>query len=443
MKFILTITLLISALLAKSTALHDFASEPTKPEIGKPMPDFTLTRVTHFPKSQVSLKDFRGKWLMLDFWFTGCTNAIRSLPAMNNLQLKFEDRMQVMMVGVNSHRYKDIESVYDVLREKYDLQLASAYDSVLHVEWDIWSMPYIIIIDPEGIVRHITTGRDMDEEKVERLLNSRPVKFHTDPIPLSDFDVSEFPGSVDSTLLYRSILTKWKGQRPTGSHLASYNEWTEPQYRDGIILVGYPLGRLYKIAYTGRDDFNVSVLPDGSLFYPRLTLEVSNPRAFWYDTSYSTYRGRYNYNLSLIGSKRNNINFLKRVFQAELHNAFGYSAVVEEREFEVMKIAAHNHAAEKLATRGGERQINMSPVRMQMQNVPIQTFYNLLVYQLSSADRVFIEKNETGFEGNIDIDLHAVLTDIDDVNLALKQIGFEIVKERRKLKTLVIKDPAK
>lgn len=439
MNFFITITFLTIAMLGSGSALG-FKVDRTKPRVGEPMPDFTLTKVTHYPKKEVSLADFKGKWLILDFWFTGCTSAIKSLPQVNALHLKFQDRIQIMMVGINGHRYKDIEQVYRVLTEKYDLQLASAYDSLLHVEWDIWSMPYVIIIDPHGIVRHITTGRDMDEDKLQRLLDGTPVKFHSDPVPLYEIDVTEFPGTRDSTLVYRSVLTKWTGQRARGSRLTSYNEWTEAQYRDGIILVGYPLARLYKIAYTGRDDFNASVLPDGSLFHPRVVLEVSDPRPFWYDTAYSAYRGRYNYNLSIVGTKTNSSDFLKTVFQAELRNAFGYNVAVEEREFEILKIDASRNVVEKLATRGGEHEIAISPVRMQMQNVPIETFFKLLIYQLSATDRVFLEKNETGFEGNIDIDLNAVLTDIEDVKLELRKIGFEIVKEKRDLKTLVIRD---
>lgn len=441
MKSLLAITILISSFLQVSAGLCSHAADPTKPHVGEPLPDFRLTRVSNYPKTQASLKDFHGKWLILDFWFTGCTSAIRSLPMINKLHLKFRNRIQIMMVGLNSHRYRDIENVYDVLKGKYDLQLASAYDSVLHVQWDIWAMPYLIIVDPQGIVRHITTGTDMDEEKLQRLLDGRPVKFRSDPVPVSDFDVAEFPGTRDTSLVYRSILTKWKGQRSSGSHLASYNEWTDYQLQNGIILVGYWLSRLYKIAYTGDDNFNASPLPDGSLFYPRIVVEASDASPFCYDSTFSTYKGLYNYNLSLVGSKRNSIDFVKRVFQTDLQNSFGYKVFIEDREFEVLKIEGSKRAAEKLASHGGEPLIKTSPVRMQLQNIPIDKFYKLLIYKLTTLETVYIEKNETGFEGNIDIDLRAVLTDVEDVNLALKKIGFEIVKVKRKFRTLVIRDP--
>src|SRR5438552_16208532 len=55
-------------------ALVNAAETQTQPETGKPAPDFSLTTGDG---SQVSLKDYRGKWVVLYFYprdFTsGCT----------------------------------------------------------------------------------------------------------------------------------------------------------------------------------------------------------------------------------------------------------------------------------------------------------------------------------------------------------------------------------
>src|SRR5262250_940789 len=55
-------------------ALVDAAETQQQPEVGKPAPDFSLTTGDG---SQISLKDFKGKWVVLYFYpkdFTsGCT----------------------------------------------------------------------------------------------------------------------------------------------------------------------------------------------------------------------------------------------------------------------------------------------------------------------------------------------------------------------------------
>src|SRR6476660_10075838 len=66
---------ILSAIMNVATFTCMAATEPqTQPEVGKPAPDFSLTTGDG---SQVSLKDYHGKWVVLYFYpkdFTsGCT----------------------------------------------------------------------------------------------------------------------------------------------------------------------------------------------------------------------------------------------------------------------------------------------------------------------------------------------------------------------------------
>src|SRR5246500_4633845 len=64
--------------LATFTCMAPIESQ-TQPEVGKPAPDFSLTTGDG---SQVSLKDFKGKWVVLYFYpkdFTsGCTMEVHN-----------------------------------------------------------------------------------------------------------------------------------------------------------------------------------------------------------------------------------------------------------------------------------------------------------------------------------------------------------------------------
>src|SRR5258706_9228590 len=65
----------LSAIIGLATFTCMAATESqTQPEVGKPAPDFALTSQDG---SQVSLKDYRGKWVVLYFYpkdfTTGCT----------------------------------------------------------------------------------------------------------------------------------------------------------------------------------------------------------------------------------------------------------------------------------------------------------------------------------------------------------------------------------
>lgn len=138
----------------------------TKPmlEVGKPMPDFVLNDVHYYNKSSVSLKDFRGKWLMLDFWNRHCYFCIASHPRIDGLQkLISNDKIQIILIGYSGSQYlgKSDEVEIKLLHEKqrylHGLSLPIAYDSTLFHSLDIKPTPYVIIIDPEGIVKGVTT----------------------------------------------------------------------------------------------------------------------------------------------------------------------------------------------------------------------------------------------------------------------------------------------
>ncbi len=79
--------------------------------------------------------------------------------------------------------------MFEKLRVKKGLNISSAYDSVLEKRWDIQSMPHIVIVDPEGIVRYITSGADMDQQKIQALMEvERHVSLHQKDAVQPKFD---------------------------------------------------------------------------------------------------------------------------------------------------------------------------------------------------------------------------------------------------------------
>jgi thiol-disulfide isomerase/thioredoxin len=412
-----------------------------KPAIGLPMPHFSLGHVTNFSKSEITLEDFRGRWLFLTFWFPGCVNCIRALPIIDQFQKQFSASITFLAVGINSFQYKGIENVYERLRSKYGLDLIVAYDSILYQKWNIWSMPYIIIVDSDGIVRCLTNGSDMTSQKIKDLIEGKDVEFYPAERNVPRYDISKFPGTEDSTLVYRSVLTRWRGETSTASNLAEHVKWPK-KYRDmGVRFVGLDLSRLYRIAYWSNDNSNVTVFPDGTLGYPVPVLKVKNDTLFRYDSTYNDFRGIYNYNLAVNPSRSGDLEYIKNVFQGELKNIFGYKVSVEKRRMLVWRLVADPGATAKLSSRGGKTIVSASPVSISLQNAPIETFCNIVIYNLSNAKRIFIDYNETGYSGNIDVSINAVLTDLDDMRAALRQIGFNVIAEEKEVKVLVISDP--
>jgi peroxiredoxin Q/BCP len=155
MKKILTAIISIGAV-----ALTAFAANETQtqPVTGKPAPDFSLTTGDG---SQVSLKDYRGKWVVLYFYpkdFTGgCTmeakNFERDRP-------KY-DPLNAVILGVSvdtAQSHKDFcakEGLNFKLLADPDAKVSTDYGSVMDYKGQKLAARNTFIINPKGEVAKV------------------------------------------------------------------------------------------------------------------------------------------------------------------------------------------------------------------------------------------------------------------------------------------------
>lgn len=418
-----------------------------QPEVGKPMPDFVLQNVKYYKSNTASLQDFKGKWLFLDFWFTGCTACIQSFPKINLIQQNFLHEVQYVLVGVNKRSMGgNIEKVYQRIREKLDLKLVSAYDSALSERWKITSMPHIIIVDPGGVVRYITSGTDLTLDKVAKLVSGESVslkqKVNQQPI----FDVTKYPGSEDDNLIYRSILTKSKGERATTPDFNRYVNWPLEYRKQGIKVASAEILTLYRIAYYGNNTCSVLNADNGMLFYPGVVLEVTDKTPFAPDPNSIDFEGFYNYNLSVPPAKSRDLNYIKSVFQHELKCMFGYEVTLEKRRMPIWKLVAKAGASERLKTKGGNVYLGDGtgsgalPAGFSARNISTKTLLNQITYYIECSQPPFFD--ETNIDHNIDISINASMIDLEDIKISLKRNGLDIVSDSTEFLVLVLKDPS-
>jgi len=72
------------------------------PEIGYPAPDFTLNDLDG---NEVSLSDFRGKVVFLNFWAIGCPPCRFEMPEMEELYQEYKNK-DVVIIGVDLGEYR-------------------------------------------------------------------------------------------------------------------------------------------------------------------------------------------------------------------------------------------------------------------------------------------------------------------------------------------------
>jgi peroxiredoxin Q/BCP len=153
---------LLSAIIGVVTvALMQGAETQKQPEAGQAAPDFSLTTGDG---SQVSLKDYRGKWVVLYFYpkdFTsGCTleaqNFQRDLTKYQNLS--------VIILGVSvdsAQSHKDFcakEGLNFKLLADTDGKVSTEYGSIMDYKGAKLAARNTFLIDPQGKIAKVYTG---------------------------------------------------------------------------------------------------------------------------------------------------------------------------------------------------------------------------------------------------------------------------------------------
>ncbi|MDP2601812.1 MAG: TlpA disulfide reductase family protein [Deltaproteobacteria bacterium] len=111
-----------------------------------PAPGFTLPDLE---RGKVSLKDFRGKLLMLNFWASWCVPCREEMPAMERLYQKYKDRGFVIL-GVNLK--DDKKSAISFVRElKITFPIGFDPNGEVGLLYGAWGLPATYLIDTKGI----------------------------------------------------------------------------------------------------------------------------------------------------------------------------------------------------------------------------------------------------------------------------------------------------
>ena len=115
-----------------------------------------LWKLTNAAGDSVSLSDFRGKIVILDFWATWCGYCALAMPMVNEFTQKMAgDSVIVIAVDVWE---KGRAKVQKFMKEKdYKMYLVYGNDE-LPKAYDFKGIPYICAIDRNGKIRYIESG---------------------------------------------------------------------------------------------------------------------------------------------------------------------------------------------------------------------------------------------------------------------------------------------
>jgi cytochrome c biogenesis protein CcmG/thiol:disulfide interchange protein DsbE len=117
------------------------------PRIGKPAPDF----VVQDAERKVTLSQFKGRVVVLNFWASWCPPCIAETPSLVRMQQKLKDK-GVVVVAISAD---EDESAYHRFINKYGMDFVTVRDPSTKIQrmYGTIQLPETYIIDRDGVLR--------------------------------------------------------------------------------------------------------------------------------------------------------------------------------------------------------------------------------------------------------------------------------------------------
>ncbi len=168
-------------------------------------------------KDTITLNEYRGKLIILDFWATWCGACIGSIPKNIGIEEEFPSTSIIPVTEENSVKVLETIKNNHILKT---LKFSSVINgSILTSVFPHRSVPHLVWIDQKGIVVAITYPNDLNRTNIKKLLSTGSLTFNK-KADILDYDLNE-PLTLfkrpdfSSDQITRSTLTKYLAGIPS------------------------------------------------------------------------------------------------------------------------------------------------------------------------------------------------------------------------------------
>ena len=143
----------------------------TAPQEGFLAPNFTLDTKNG---TQLSLSDFRGQPVLINFWASWCPPCKAEMPGMEIVYQEFQDQGFVVLAINVTHQDSLSDAARFVEEQGFTFPILLDAQAIASQAYQIRSLPTSFFIDQEGIIQQIVFGGPIPKAdlhaKIEDLL---------------------------------------------------------------------------------------------------------------------------------------------------------------------------------------------------------------------------------------------------------------------------------
>ncbi len=127
-------------------------------------PTFSLPSLSD--QKPVALQDYRGKWVLLNFWATWCAPCHAESPILSKLAQAFPEQLKVFAIAVQDEHSK-LLNFADEMKPAYTILEAGDLKSPLALSYGVnngmgsSTVPFSVLVRPDGSVAYVQGGYEV------------------------------------------------------------------------------------------------------------------------------------------------------------------------------------------------------------------------------------------------------------------------------------------
>ena len=404
-------------------------------KIGDRVPEYQFHHILNYKSKTANISDFNGKLLILDFWATWCPPCIASMPAMHELQQKFGNKIQIILVNDNEDKAKvDLFIKRRSAIKKSRITLPLAYsDAVLSKSlFSHQEIPAFFWIDGTGTLRQKTSKIEVNEKNIEALLKGKAIAApDTRRIPMP----SELRN--DTNLVWKSQLLKdtLEGTGPFLRLMKNKDGFSAiVAFRSSVIdLFRFAYGLLYT-----SPSIYVELIPIN-----RTVLESTNDSIIYGKHMKNYERSGNLFVYQLVAPAFTSPGKMLDVMRADLEKWFGLTAINETRMIEYLSLTSSDTTL--LAYQSGKMVWKINDAEFELNKITLDEVLSgqtlAIPFERNFLPPHYLIVNDTGFKGKVG---HiSVVTDVRDykaLDRSLSKYGLRLNLIKGKKEVLTIRE---
>lgn len=140
-------------------------SEPEVAQVGGISPDFKLQSLDG---QSVSLSDFKGKPILINFWASWCGPCGYEMPYLQEVYEEWSDK-EVVLLAIN---IGDSSSTVEKFMQDHNLSFPVLLDTkqIVSQKYNIMALPTTFFIGKDGVIQEKIMGAFPNKEEIENRL---------------------------------------------------------------------------------------------------------------------------------------------------------------------------------------------------------------------------------------------------------------------------------